>query len=148
LGAALLRYLGVSSQTAGILAVVFAFVGIFVMFFFSRTTGAMVHCLTYCPIGILADFAGKISPFRLKIKDECSTCRLCTITCRYDALNIEDLERKKPGITCTLCGDCLSACKDSFITYSFFGFQHKIAYPLFIVTIVTFHACFLGLARL
>ena len=143
-----LRKSGVNSLVAVWIAAIYGMGGIGVMVFFSRRTGNMVHCTTYCPIGAVANVLGKISPFRLRISDGCTRCRRCTRTCRYDALRPTDLEKKKPGLSCTLCGDCIGSCKDSFISYRFLGLSPQGARQLFVVLVVSFHAVCLGIARI
>ena len=114
----------------------------------SRRTGSMVHCTVYCPIGLLAGTLGKLSPFRLRIlKDACTDCGACTLTCRYDALRPEDIRARRPGLSCTLCGDCLAACAGRFIEYRLPGLSAARARTVFLVLIVSLHAVFLGVAR-
>jgi polyferredoxin len=148
LTAILLRLVGVSSLTATLLGVAFGLGGVAVMIFWSRRVGSMTHCVTYCPIGFLADCLGKLSPFRIRINDECSECAICRLSCRYDALNIVDIKKRRPGITCTLCGDCLKSCEDGFIEYRFLKMKPAQARALFIVLAVSLHACTLALARI
>lgn len=108
----------------------------------------MIHCVTYCPIGILANWFGKLSPFRVRIKDACTECLICRKVCRYDALNMEDIKKRRPGGSCTLCGDCLSSCKDRWIEYRFLGLKPDRARTLFVILVVVLHAVFLGVARI
>jgi len=55
---------------------------------------------------------------------------------------------RRPGFTCTLCGDCLAGCKDNQIHYRFPGLGPLSARAVFTVIIVALHASFLGVARL
>ncbi len=144
----ILRISGVDSLVAIWIAAVYGLGGIGVMAYFSRRTGNMVHCITYCPIGAVANVLGKISPFRLRISRQCSRCRKCARTCRYDALRLKDLKRGRPGLSCTLCGDCIGSCEDSFISYRFPGFSPAVSRRLFVVLVVSFHAICLGIARI
>lgn len=146
--AILLRMAGASSLLATILGAGFGIAGVGVMIFVSKKMGVMTHCTTICPIGILANWIGKLSPFRIRIKNGCTECRACSRVCRYDALKIEDIRRRKPGLTCTLCGDCLHSCHDGWIEYRFFRFKPDTARKLFIVLVVSLHAVFLGVARI
>ncbi len=129
-------------------AAFFGLVGIAVMLFFSPRQGNMVHCTAYCPIGVVANVFGKISPFRLRIDDACTSCRKCSMVCRYDALRPENIDRKQPGLSCTLCGDCIGSCKNSTIHYSFPGLSPQTARTLFIIIVVSFHAVSIGVARI
>lgn len=108
----------------------------------------MVHCTLYCPVGLAADILGRISPWRIRIDDSCNGCGRCTRACRYNALNREDLEKKKPGLTCTLCGDCIPQCNESHIVYTFPGISPERARAAFIVLMVILHTLFLGVARI
>lgn len=143
-----LRYLGISPIYAAYLAGAFGIGGIAVIWFWSRKTGVMTHCTAYCPIGSLATLLGKLSPFRIRIDDDCDNCGSCTPLCRYDALSTSDIERKKPGLSCTLCGDCVSACEKESIDFSFPMLSPKRARTIFIVIVISLHAIFLGLVRI
>ncbi len=144
----LLRKSGVDTGVAVWTAAIYGLGGIAVIVFFSRRAGNMVHCITYCPIGAVANVLGKISPFRLQINEGCTHCRKCARTCRYDALRLKDLKRKKPGLSCTLCGDCIGSCGDSFITYRFLGLSPEFSRKMFVVLVVSFHAVCIGIARI
>ena len=143
-----LRQSGMAVSVAIWLAAVFGLVGIAIMAFISRRQGNMVHCTSYCPVGLVANILGKISPFRMRINDACTACRKCSMVCRYDALGPENLNRKKPGLSCTLCGDCIESCKDGFIHYSFPGLSPQVARTMFVVIVVSFHAVAIGIARI
>jgi polyferredoxin len=143
-----LRVCGASNALAIGLAAGFGLLGVGVMLAFSRRTGAMVHCLVYCPIGLLADVMGKLSPFRLKIGDACNKCGKCTKACRYDALAADDIARKRPALTCSLCGDCVGVCRDGQIGYRFLGLSPARARTVFVTMVAALHAAFLGVARI
>ncbi len=130
------------------LAALFGLGGLAIMLFISRKWGTMVHCITYCPIGPVANALGKISPFRLRIDDDCTGCRKCSMVCRYDALKPEDIDQKTPGLSCTLCGDCIGSCKNSHIHYSFPGLSPQLARTIFVIIVVSFHAVSIGVARI
>jgi polyferredoxin len=143
-----LRVLGASAMVAVLLAAAFGLIGIGVMALFSARSGQMVHCIAYCPIGILANIFGKVSPFRIRISQDCTNCFKCAASCRYHALRIADLKRRQPGLSCTLCGDCIGGCKDEFITFRFPGLNSHHARTLFIILVVNIHAVCLGVARI
>lgn len=123
-------------------------IGVLIIVFISPGKGKMVHCVTYCPIGTLIQYLKFINPFRLKIQTNCTECMICTTKCPYDALNKEDIINRKPGLTCTYCGDCLSSCHGNFIQYKFFGLSPDNARSLYLIITVTLHAVFMGLARI
>ena len=145
--AILLRIFGVSTAIVTILGIIFGVIGVGVIFW-SRKKGLMTHCITYCPIGVLATWLGKINPFRIKINDTCTECQACHLVCRYDALKMEDIENRRPGMTCSLCGDCIGSCKFNSIEYRFLKIKPETARSVFIVMVVVLHAVFLGLARI
>ena len=143
-----LRLLGAPVVLAGILAGLFGVAGVGVMVFSSRCSGSMVHCSTFCPIGWITTTLGRLNPFRITIGSGCAVCGLCSSSCRYDALNLEHLEKGRVGANCTLCGDCLGACQLHELRYSFLGLSPHAAKVLFRVLAVSLHAVFLGLARM
>ncbi len=157
IGAALaLRLTGAPPLVAGAAALAFGLGGVVVMLLVSRRRGAMVHCLSYCPIGALATTLGRLSPFRVRIRGAgpageagCDRCMRCRLACRFDALGREDVARGRPDPTaCTLCGDCLASCPGGFLEYRFPGLRAERARALFLVLTVSLHAASLGLARI
>jgi ferredoxin len=146
--AAAFRLGGVDPGLAAAAAAVFGLVGIGIMAGLSARQGRMVHCTAYCPIGIISNLMGKINPWRLRIDHDCNQCGACTKACRYGALEMKNIEQRKPGLTCTLCGDCIASCKDRFITYHFPGLTPQRARKAFWVICIPLHAAFLGIARM
>lgn len=143
-----LRIAGVPGLIAATIAGVFGVIGVGIMAVWSRKRGVMVHCTMYCPMGLLAILGGKINPFRMKIREGCTECQSCAKVCRYGALGIENIRRRKPGMTCTLCGDCTAVCSGSFIDFQLFGIKGLAARKVFLVLVVALHAVFLGFARI
>jgi ferredoxin len=146
--AAGLRFMGASGIIAASSAIIFGLIGVGLMVLISRNRGTMVHCTVYCPTGLVADWLGKISPFRIRIDNNCDDCGACTFACRYSALEADDIQKRKAGITCSLCGDCLQSCGKEAISYKFFGLKPQTARNVFIVLIISLHTVFIGLARL
>lgn len=146
--AAGLRHAGVAGQTAVWLAAGFGLAGLGVMATLSRKTGVMVHCTTYCPIGLVGNLLGKVSPWRIRIAPDCDGCGRCTRVCRYLALTPADLARGRPGLSCTLCGDCTGVCPGDRIHYRFPGLSPQAARVAFFTLVVSLHAVFLGVARI
>lgn len=143
-----LRAAGVGSLPATLLGATFGLVGIGIMLFASRRRGIMAHCTEWCPIGLLAVRLGKLSPFRLVIREGCRNCGLCLPTCRYGALTEDDLRRGRPGPNCTLCGDCLASCRKDQVVYKFPGLSPAGARKAFVAVVAALHAVFLGVARI
>ena len=107
----------------------------------------MVHCTAVCPLGLVSNLLGKISPFRVRISEACTGCRRCIGACRYGALDVAQVEQRRPGSGCTLCGDCLQSCDVGALSYRFLRLSPARARKLFLVLVVTLHAVFLGVAR-
>jgi len=148
ISAVVFRAAGVPGVTATLMAGFFGVLGVAIMGFISRKKGTMVHCITYCPIGLAANWLGRLSPFRLRITDSCSECGACRPACRYEALTEADIKQRKPGLTCTLCGDCITRCNENSLQYKFLGMKPQTARYVFIIMVVSLHAVFLGVARL
>jgi hypothetical protein len=148
LTALLLRLLGVSAGTAAALGGAFGVVGVGVMATASRRLGVMAHCTAYCPLGAVSNLLGKISPFRLRLRADCSRCGACARVCRYGALAESDIAAGRPGFSCTLCGDCLGSCRQFSIAYRFPGLSAAAARRAFLILVVSLHAVFLGVARM
>jgi len=144
----LLRVLEVDTKLTTIIAAAFGLIGIGIMVFLSRRKGKMIHCIIWCPIGTLVNYMKLISPFRMYIDDTCTNCMACTRHCNYDALGKNDILKRKPGLSCTYCGDCLSSCKTDSIRYKFFSLESQKARNSWIVLTISLHAIFLALARI
>ncbi len=129
-------------------AIAFALMGIGIMIFISRKQKKMVHCVAFCPIGTVVNFARFISPFRMSIESSCTGCMQCIPSCPYDALNIEDIKSGKPGLTCTLCGDCVTTCEVNAIRYHFFRLSPTASRNLYLFITISLHILGLGLARM
>jgi ferredoxin len=146
--ALLLRSMGVPGVSAILFAGIFGLVGVGIMVFVSRKAGMMTHCTAFCPMGLVANIFGKISPWRIRIGTDCTRCGACFSRCRYNALDETRVTLGKPALSCTLCGDCVSACVHKQIGYHFPGLTSDTARKLFIVMVASLHAIFLGVARI
>jgi polyferredoxin len=146
--ALVLRALGVPGASAVLFGAVFGLVGVGMMMFVSRRRGMMVHCTTYCPMGLVGNIFGRISPWRVRIGADCTGCGACFTRCRYNALDQDRVAMGRPALSCTLCGDCVSACAHKQIGYVFPGLSRETARAAFIVLAVSLHAVFLGVARI
>lgn len=144
----LLRWFNVPVLIATVLAIGFGLIGIVLMVFISRKNGKMIHCTLYCPVGTVVNVLKPVNPFRMYIDNSCNLCMRCISYCKYDALNVLDVRNKKPGFTCTLCGDCLAACKDYSIKYRYFNLKPENARMLYLFLTISLHAVFLALARI
>jgi ferredoxin len=142
------RWLGVGWEVAVTAAAVFGLGGVAVMALISARRGSMVHCTAYCPIGLVGNLLGRLVPWRMAIAQGCNQCGKCTRACRFGALEPHHLARGKPGLSCTLCGDCVASCKDSRLHYRFPGLSPDTARQVFLVLIIGLHAAFLAVARI
>ncbi|MHB1345527.1 MAG: 4Fe-4S binding protein [Thermoleophilia bacterium] len=143
-----LRVVGAPWPTAVAVGAAFGVGGVAVMAVWSRATGVMTHCTSYCPIGVLATTVGRLNPFRVRMSEGCDGCAACAAACRYDALRPEHIERRRPGPSCTLCGDCVGRCRSGRIGYRLGRLAPWRARAVFIALVVALHAGFLGVARL
>ena len=147
--AIVLRWMKVPAITSTLLAIGFGVIGIGLILSVSRKEGRMVHCTAYCPIGTIVNLGRYINPMRLTIdQSSCTDCMACTIKCKYDALNPKDITARKPGITCTLCGDCLSSCHSGSLQYRFPGLSSRGARNLYLLITISLHAATMALARI
>ena len=144
----LLRFLDVSTLWTTILAGAFGVVGLGIILFISPSRGKMVHCILWCPIGTLVNYFKFVSPFRMYIDGSCTDCMACTRYCNYDALSKPDILKRKPGLTCTYCGDCIESCKTESIRYKFLSLSSARARNTWIVLTISLHAIFLALGRI
>ncbi|MEN8229599.1 MAG: 4Fe-4S binding protein [Bacteroidota bacterium] len=149
LGTIILRWMQLPVLTATIIALGFGVIGLGVIFLISRREGRMVHCTSYCPIGTIVNLTRFVNPFRMYIdNNSCTDCMACTSFCKYDALNKSDIAHRKPGLTCTLCGDCVSSCHAGSIKYKFPGLSPTAARNLWLLITIALHASTMALARI
>ena len=149
IGAAItLRALGASTAAATAAALGFGVLGVLLMILVSGKLGTMFHCVVFCPIGLIANIIGKISPFRLRFSDNCDGCGACGPSCRFGSLDKTHIERRKVGLSCTLCGDCVGKCKTNQLVYSFGKFNAPAIRLIFLAIVVSLHAVCLGIARI
>jgi len=143
-----LRWLDVEPLIAAASGLAVGVVGLFLIVFVSTRSGEMFHCVVYCPIGTLVNFLKYINPFRIRIHDSCTGCMQCGFLCRYEALALKDIIARKPGLTCTYCGDCLSACRENSIHYKAFKASPETARRIYLLITITLHTTFLALGRI
>ncbi|MDA3824175.1 MAG: 4Fe-4S binding protein [Bacteroidales bacterium] len=144
----LLRILKIDLMIATWIAVGFAIVGLGIILFISRKKGKMVHCLVWCPIGTLVSGLKHINPMRLKFQDSCTSCMTCTSHCKYDALRPQDIEKRKPAPTCTLCGDCITSCPSRSLQYKLFSLSPSRSGTIYLGITVALHAMTMVLAKI
>lgn len=143
-----LRVSGAGSDVALAAGIITGVAGLLIIIFLSRTRKKMIHCTVWCPVGTLTNYLKFLNPFRLRIRDDCTQCMHCSSVCRYDALARSDIQKLKPGITCTLCGDCLTSCRSESIYYHFPGMQPSSARKMYITVTVILFSMVLALGRI
>lgn len=114
---------------------------------FSHRHGFAGYCLGVCPLGLVAGWLGRLSPWRIRKTAACTGCGACTHVCRYGAMTPEHLALGKPGSTCTLCRDCLVVCRHGGLTMTLWGHESAVAETVFIVLVSVLHAAFIAVAR-
>lgn len=143
-----LRLFSVDRLTATLLGALFGVLGVAVIVFYSRKQKRMLHCTVFCPIGTMVNYMKVINPFRIQIDSKCDNCMACSILCKFDALRLEDIRNRIPGRTCTLCGDCLSSCKGSFIKYRFLKLSPQKSRSFYLFMTISVYTIFLAMGRL
>jgi len=148
-GALALRWMGASVITATWMALGFGVIGLGMILMISRREGRMVHCTAYCPVGTVVNLTRFVNPFRMYIDPQsCTDCMACTRVCKYDALRPSHVAARKPGLTCTLCGDCLASCHAGSLKYRFLKLKPAMARNLFLLISISLHAATMALARI
>ncbi|MEF2144510.1 MAG: 4Fe-4S binding protein [Desulfovibrionaceae bacterium] len=143
-----MRLFGVPGGMAIWAAVGFGLLGVAVMVLLSRRSGSMVHCSAYCPMGLVANLLGRLTPWRMRLGGECIHCGVCALSCRYGALSDADIKAGRPGLSCTLCGDCVGICPQKTMRYHFFTLSQDASRVFFLLLVCILHAVFLGVARI
>ncbi len=146
--AIVLRIIGAPVWIAAMLGIAFGVGGIAIILFLTPKKGTMYHCIAYCPIGTIVNYTKKINPYRMYIENECDNCMACSVACKYNALSLEDIQSRKPGITCTQCGDCLKNCKSGLIKFKFPGLNPERSRVSYFTIVIIIHSVFLALARI
>jgi len=139
---------GVHTGTAVLLAALFGLSGVTVMVFLSRKRNMMVHCSAFCPLGVVSNLAGRLSPWRMKFSSSCTKCGACVAVCRYNAITEERLTAGSPAFSCSLCRDCTAVCRHGAAEVRFLGFASPRITHSFVVLVTSLHAIFLGVARM
>ena len=77
-------------------------------------------CRYVCPTGALISLVSRFGIFKRTVKQSCNSCMLCQVQCDMRAI---DEDPKKTILSeCTLCGNCVDACKDGENAISLTGF--------------------------
>jgi polyferredoxin len=146
--AILFRFAGIGPLYALIGGIGIGVIGLGIIYFYSRKIKMMAHCTLFCPVGTLVMYLKYINPFRMVIDASCTQCGLCSGSCKYDALQMQNIARGKPGPTCTYCGDCLATCHQGAIRYKLLGLSSHKSRNIYLFLTVSIHVVFLALAKI
>jgi ferredoxin len=145
--ALLFRLVEVPPLTAAFAAAFFGLTGIGIMVTLSKKYGRMIHCTTFCPIGLITALAGKIAPWRLNIRRNAKLDKAIQ-HCRYSALNQNSAQKGKPEASCTLCLDCIALCRKDDITLQAPFLTPTLSRKIYTGMLVVLHVLFLAVARI
>ena len=143
----LFGYFSISWHIAMAPAVAAVLIAFLIMLFLSRRSGTLVHCTSFCPVGLVASLVGKLSLFRVRFDESCTQCYACTASCRYGALSKQEVDNRKVGFSCSICGDCISHCPHGNLGYKLPWLSFDISEKVFTSVIVVTHVVFLAVAR-
>lgn len=145
--AVLLRELGISTTAAVAWAVSFGLFSVLIMAVLSRKYGCLVHCTTFCPMGLAVNILGRLSPWRIRIDStRCGNCGACEKVCRYAAITPKSRALGKTLLRCSLCRDCVDICPHGAISLRCPGLSPQAAWNLFAGLLAVLHALFLAVA--
>ena len=121
-----------------------------VMAIISKKYNSMMHCTAFCPVGIVVNTLGKISPWRIRIEQEkCDNCGVCEKICKYRAISSASRAKGTAALQCSLCMDCIPACKKQAINLrtAVLPLSGTTAKHVFLALLVIMHAVFIAFAR-
>jgi ferredoxin len=71
-------------------------------------------CRYLCPLGGLLGLFGKVSLFKRRVDDSCTSCDRCARACPTGAISSDKAYASDPA-ECTLCMDCFDLCPEKSI---------------------------------
>lgn len=102
-------------------------------------------------MGLTASLLGRLSPWRMRVRETCTGCMRCASACR-------DLAISRGGGACrisrrcTLCRDCISRCPHGALSLGMagpFSSVPSVRADMYFVTLVSvMHVVFLATARI
>ena len=146
--AVVLRLLGAELTVALGAIFLFALGGLLAMALLSRRYGSMLHCTTYCSLGLSVNILGKLSPWRIRINREaCDGCGACERVCAYRAITPQSRENGTTLLRCSLCRDCVNACPHGAIHIHGCFMPKAVSHYVFVGLLVLLHIIFFMTAR-
>ncbi|PKN76446.1 MAG: hypothetical protein CVU52_04775, partial [Deltaproteobacteria bacterium HGW-Deltaproteobacteria-10] len=77
-----------------------------------------LYCNTLCPVGTLLGLIARVSFFKLALnRTSCNSCGRCANVCKAGCINTQEMTVDQSR--CINCFNCLEACPQSSICYSF-----------------------------
>jgi polyferredoxin len=138
---------GMDTGTAIALAAAYAALSLLFMAAVSRRWGGMLHCGTFCPMGMLVSLLSRLSPWRLRVDSTlCDDCGACEKLCRWRAITPESRAQGRTLMRCTLCRDCVGACRKHALSVRCAGLPATLSEKLFCGVLASLHAIFLAAA--
>lgn len=142
-----LRALGIELSVAVGIAVGYGIVSLVIMAAVSRRYSAMSHCMTFCPMGLVVNVLGRISPWRVRVdKESCDNCGACEKICKYSAITPESRAEGKTLLRCSLCRDCITVCRNQALYIRCPGLSPRSAWVVFTGLTTVLHVVFLSVA--
>lgn len=86
-------------------------VGLLIFFLTMSVFFSRFFCRVVCPLGAIYGFFNKISLYRYKVNVSCSSCGICSKSCK---MGIKPYVEPN-SMECIRCGECISACPSSSI---------------------------------
>ncbi|MCL2624026.1 MAG: 4Fe-4S binding protein, partial [Planctomycetaceae bacterium] len=74
------------------------------------------YCNTICPVGTILGLASRHSRFRVRLKQDCTSCGVCAAACKGECIDAKS--KTVDASRCVACFNCLSTCKRDAIVYS------------------------------
>lgn len=140
--------LAFSADVAVCFGLAFAVASLFVMGYASWKYTGMVHCTAFCPMGLVVNVLGRLSPWRVRVNQSvCDGCGACEKICTYRAIDAETRQKGGTALRCTLCRDCMAVCPKTAISLTVPFVPARVGERAFIVLVVTLHVLFITAAR-
>ena len=142
-----LRYFGMDTGAAVSIALAYAALSLLLMAGLSRRYGGMLHCTSFCPMGLVVSWLGRLSPWRLRVDSSaCDSCGACEKVCRWRAITPESRSRGRALLRCSLCRECLGVCHKGAISLRCACLSPECSAKLFAGVLAILHTVFLACA--